>query len=77
MLVSTTANGRNGSVSRGNGLQKRSAAVEHLHDAAKLMFAFTIFLNLHHYFIDNAIWRGDNELLRKHLVQASQRRAEA
>lgn len=41
------------------------------------MFAFTIFLNLHHYFIDNVIWRGDNELLRKHLVQASQRRAEA
>jgi len=36
------------------------------------MFACAIFLNLHHYFIDNVIWRGDNEFLRKHLVQASQ-----
>jgi hypothetical protein len=37
-------------------------------------FAFNIFINLHHYFIDNVIWRGDNEILRKHLVQASQAR---
>ncbi|MES2854809.1 MAG: hypothetical protein V4692_03045, partial [Bdellovibrionota bacterium] len=35
-------------------------------------FAFNIFINLHHYFIDNVIWRGDNEILRTHLVQASQ-----
>jgi hypothetical protein len=41
------------------------------------LFAFSVFLNLHHYFIDNVIWRGDNEHLRKHLVQASQARAGA
>lgn len=38
-------------------------------------FAFGIFINLHHYFIDNVIWRGDNELLKKYLVQASQKKA--
>lgn len=37
------------------------------------IFAFNIFINLHHYFIDNVIWRGDNEDLKKYVVQASQR----
>lgn len=36
------------------------------------LFSFNIFINLHHYFIDNVIWRGDNEFLKKYLVQASQ-----
>lgn len=40
------------------------------------LFAFNIFINLHHYFIDNVIWRGDNEDLKKYLVQASQRNYE-
>lgn len=40
-------------------------------------FAFNLFINLHHYFIDNVIWRGDNEALQVHLVRASQRRAHA
>jgi hypothetical protein len=31
------------------------------------LFAFTIFLNIHHYFIDNVIWRGDNPDMRAHL----------
>jgi hypothetical protein len=35
-------------------------------------FAFGIFINIHHYFIDNVIWRGDNEQVKTHLVQASQ-----
>lgn len=29
---------------------------------------FNLFLNLHHYFIDNVIWRRDNEQLRKALL---------
>ncbi len=39
------------------------------------MFVFSLFLNLHHYFIDNVIWRGDNENLRQHLVLAAQAKA--
>ncbi len=31
------------------------------------MFAFITFINIHHYFIDNVIWRRDNEMLRKYL----------
>ena len=38
-------------------------------------FSFNIFLNLHHYFIDNVIWRGDNEVLKTCLVHLSQNRA--
>ncbi len=31
------------------------------------MFCFQIFLNVHHYFIDNVIWRRDNEQMKKYL----------
>lgn len=31
------------------------------------MFYFVIFLNIHHYFIDNVIWRKDNEEIKKYL----------
>jgi hypothetical protein len=37
-------------------------------------FAINLFINLHHYFIDNVIWRGDNEELQVNLIRASQRR---
>jgi hypothetical protein len=39
------------------------------------MFAFSWFINVHHYFIDNVIWRGDNEFVREHLVIASMKHA--
>ena len=29
--------------------------------------AFLIFINIHHYFIDNVIWRSDNEQVKKYL----------
>ena len=32
------------------------------------LFSFTIFLNIHHYFIDFAIWRRDNKNIRKYLL---------
>ncbi len=35
-------------------------------------FAIALFINLHHYFIDNVIWRGDNEFLKENLVKANQ-----
>jgi hypothetical protein len=38
-------------------------------------FAFNLFINLHHYFIDNVIWRGNNELVKQHIVIASQEKA--
>lgn len=30
-------------------------------------FAFTLFINIHHYFIDNVIWRGNNDQMRQYL----------
>ena len=38
---------------------------------APFMLMFTVFLNIHHYFIDHAIWRGDNEDMRRHLFQTA------
>ncbi len=37
--------------------------------------SFNVFINIHHYFIDNVIWRGDNPFLKEHLFQASAARA--
>jgi hypothetical protein len=37
------------------------------------LFVFGIFINIHHYFIDNVIWRGDNPYLKQHLILASQK----
>jgi hypothetical protein len=34
-------------------------------------FAFQVFINIHHYFIDNVIWRGDSPDLRRHLFQTA------
>jgi hypothetical protein len=43
--------------------------------------AFLMFINIHHYFIDNVIWRSDNEEIKRHLFApgpaASQARAAA
>ena len=36
------------------------------------LFAFTIFLNIHHYFIDAAIWRRENTHFRKYLTSRPQ-----
>lgn len=35
------------------------------------MAAFLLFINIHHYFIDNVIWRSDNPTVREHLFQTS------
>jgi hypothetical protein len=32
-------------------------------------FAFTWFINTHHYFIDNVIWRGNNDQMREYLFK--------
>lgn len=34
-------------------------------------FSFIIFINVHHYFIDNVMWRGNNPEMRKHLFQTA------
>jgi hypothetical protein len=31
------------------------------------VFFFTIFINIHHYFIDNVLWRGNNPQMRQYL----------
>ncbi len=33
------------------------------------LFFFTVAINIHHYFIDTVIWKGDNPYVRKHLLQ--------
>lgn len=33
--------------------------------------SFLLFINIHHYFIDNAIWRSDNETVKKYLFQSA------
>ncbi len=35
------------------------------------VFFATIFINIHHYFIDNVIWRGDNPEMRQYLFKAA------
>lgn len=39
--------------------------------ATPAYFAFQIFINVHHYFIDNAIWRGTNPEIKKYLFQSA------
>lgn len=39
--------------------------------SAPFLAAFLLFINIHHYFIDNAIWKSDNEVVKKFLFQAS------
>jgi len=34
-----------------------------------MLFIFSVFINIHHYFIDNVIWRKDNELVQKYLFK--------
>ena len=34
---------------------------------AVFVFIFVMWINIHHYFIDNVIWRRDNEDVRKYL----------
>jgi len=31
------------------------------------LFLFSVFINIHHYFIDNVIWRADNEKVHRYL----------
>lgn len=38
-----------------------------LWSAALFVFIFTMFINIHHYFIDNVIWRKGNEEVRRFL----------
>lgn len=39
------------------------------------IYAFNIFINIHHYFIDNVIWRNTNVDLREYLVKPCQEAA--
>lgn len=34
---------------------------------APILVTFLLFINVHHYFIDNVIWRSDNEQIKKYL----------
>jgi hypothetical protein len=35
------------------------------------MFCFMIFLNIHHYFIDNVLWKGSNPEMRQYIFQSA------
>lgn len=36
-----------------------------------ILAVFLLFINIHHYFIDNVIWKSDNEIVRKYLFTPS------
>jgi hypothetical protein len=38
-----------------------------LFGATPFVFAFTVFINVHHYFIDNVMWKGNNPEMRAYL----------
>ncbi len=40
-------------------------------------FSFLLFINIHHYFIDNVIWRSDNDQMRDYLLKPRSKVAEA
>ncbi len=48
-------------------LLDKSIETSPLLGATVFMFCFQIFLNIHHYIIDNVIWRKDNALMKKYL----------
>jgi hypothetical protein len=41
-----------------------------LFGASLFLFMFWIFINVHHYFIDNVIWKGTNPDVKKYLFEA-------
>jgi hypothetical protein len=41
-----------------------------LFGATPFVFFATVFINIHHYFIDNVIWKGNNPEIREHLFRA-------
>jgi len=41
------------------------------------VFIFTIFINVHHYLIDNVIWRKENDEVRKYLFAVPRAAASA
>lgn len=49
------------------GLDSAIPLSESFPNANPFMFAFTIFINIHHYFIDHAIWRSDNPTMKSFL----------
>jgi len=48
-------------------LDESGFLASHFEKASPFMFAFTVFINIHHYFIDHAIWRHDNPKVKKYL----------
>ena len=51
------------------GLDKMNLFDSYLYGPTIMMFYFVIFLNIHHYFIDNVIWKKNNEQMHKYLFQ--------
>ena len=49
------------------GLDSHFGLAEKFPGANPFMFAFTVFINIHHYFIDHAIWRHDNPTMKNYL----------
>ncbi len=49
------------------GLDSSIPLSEKFPGANPFMFTFTVFINIHHYFIDHAIWRHDNPTMKNYL----------
>lgn len=48
-------------------LDSTFADIQPVFGGAAFMFIFAIFINIHHYFMDNVIWRADNSETAKYL----------
>ena len=51
-----------------------SVVVEYNHEMfgdGLMLFIFSVSINIHHYFIDNVIWRKDNKLVQKYLFKGA------
>ena len=52
-------------------LDNQGVLTTSLANAKPIMFSMTVFINIHHYFIDHAIWRKDNEEVKRFLFASN------
>lgn len=60
-----------------NGLDTYSAMAPGVMGPTPWMALFILFINIHHYFIDNVIWKSDNEQVKKYLFQAQSQKTDS
>lgn len=53
-----------------DGVQPRTYdGLSQISGPAVFLFSFWVFINIHHYFLDNVLWKRDNQEIKEHLFQ--------